>query len=262
MLDMSVDLGLGTAAWLVAWLIPFRTLTAQAELGWDVLGLICTYVFATFAEVPLDALLEWGNGPLVAWTDRTGTAPWWVIVPTFVLVADCGAYWAHRALHCRWLWSTHAWHHAPKNLYWIAGLRGSPIHILVLLAPYWLAFMLFPVPQAGLIGAALLVLDTGNQHLIHSNIHVPFARHVEWVFVTPRFHFVHHNRQPEIANSNFGFVFSFWDRLFGTYTDPDHVPVDAELGIDYEISNWRLLIGLPPPRRRYLEAAPPPRALQ
>jgi len=248
-LDISVEIGLGMAAWLVALLIPFRHAVARAEIGWDVLGAVCSYVFASYAELPLDAGIDWAGNYLGRWPEAIDSAPWWLTVPSYVFAADCGAYWAHRALHARCLWPTHAWHHAPRQLYWISGLRGSPIHILVLLTPYWVAFMLFPVPQAGLIGAALLVMDTGNQHLIHSNIKIPFTRHVEWVFVTPRFHFVHHNRRPEIANSNYGFIFSFWDRLFGSYTDPDSVSVDSELGLDYEISNWRLLLGLPAGRK-------------
>jgi sterol desaturase/sphingolipid hydroxylase (fatty acid hydroxylase superfamily) len=66
--------------------------------------------------------------------------------------------------------------------------------------------------------------------------------------VTPRFHFVHHSTNRSIANSNYGFIFSVWDRLFGTYTDPAVVPPDDSLGLGYEISSWRLVLGLPPPR--------------
>lgn len=260
MIDLSVEIGLGVAAWLIALLIPFRHFAVRAQWSWDAFGAVCSYAFAWYAEIPLDAMIDGGEEFLTGWSAWTDSAPWWIVVPAYVLAADFGAYWAHRALHARWLWPTHAWHHAPKNLNWVAGLRGSPIHTLVLLTPYWLAFMLFPAPQAGLIAGVLLVLDTGNQHLIHSNIAIPFAAAIERFLVTPRFHFVHHNRRPEIANSNYGFIFSFWDRLFGTYTDPDTVPADAELGIDYEISNWRLLLGIPAPRRRYAEA--PPRALQ
>jgi hypothetical protein len=32
---------------------------------------------------------------------------------------------------------------------------------------------------------------------------------------------------------------------FGTYTDPDTVPRDDRLGLDYEATKWRLLLGLP-----------------
>jgi hypothetical protein len=67
------------------------------------------------------------------------------------------------------------------------------------------------------------------------------------LLVTPRFHFVHHSAKQHVANSNYGFVFSAWDRIFGTYTDPGTVPRDDPLGLGYEISGWRLVLGLPPP---------------
>ena len=65
------------------------------------------------------------------------------------------------------------------------------------------------------------------------------------MLITPRFHFVHHDVDSATANSNFGFVFSLWDRCFGTYTDPDTIPADHALGLGHEASYWRLLIGLP-----------------
>ena len=37
------------------------------------------------------------------------------------------------------------------------------------------------------------------------------------VLVTPDMHRVHHSADPTETNTNFGFTFSWWDRLFGTY---------------------------------------------
>jgi sterol desaturase/sphingolipid hydroxylase (fatty acid hydroxylase superfamily) len=71
------------------------------------------------------------------------------------------------------------------------------------------------------------------------------ARHVEKLFVTPRMHFVHHSARKDYSNSNYGFVFSIWDKMFGTFTDPDSVAKDDKLGLDYNDSKWRMLIGLP-----------------
>jgi len=77
---------------------------------------------------------------------------------------------------------------------------------------------------------------------------VQYTRHIELLFVTPRFHFVHHSADVHFTNSNYGFIFTLWDRLFGTYTNPEHVAPDELLGIDYENSPHRLLLGLPPRR--------------
>jgi sterol desaturase/sphingolipid hydroxylase (fatty acid hydroxylase superfamily) len=252
--EVTFETAVGVAIWLVSLIWPMRRFATRAEVGWDVFAALCAVAFAWVAAVSLDRATDWISLALDVWYAVIEELPLWVVAPAYVVLADLGAYWAHRALHTRVLWSTHAWHHSPRNLYWLAGLRGSPVHILVLIAPYFLAFMLFPFEAAFIVSVALATLDAGNQHLIHSNLKLPFPGLLERVFVTPRYHFVHHNAKIEVANSNYGFVFSIWDRLFGTYTDPETIPIDAPLGLDYEIGNWRLALGLParPPKTNSL----------
>jgi sterol desaturase/sphingolipid hydroxylase (fatty acid hydroxylase superfamily) len=244
----AAEILLGLVIGGLALALPFRDSTRRPTWRWDIAAAIASVAFAVAAEALLDA----PEGSLMArldgWYAVPGRAPVWLVVPAYIVLADFGAYWAHRALHTPWLWPTHAWHHSPKHLYWVAGLRGSPVHMLVLYAPYYLAFALFPVPEAGLIAAVMFVIDTSNQHYIHSNLKVPWAAWLERVLVTPRLHFVHHSAKPHVANSNYGFIFSVWDRVFGTYTDPGTIPLDDPLGLGYEVSGWRLMLGLPPPR--------------
>ncbi len=40
---------------------------------------------------------------------------------------------------------------------------------------------------------------------------------LRWVFVTPNMHTIHHSDRPIETDSNFGFSFSWWDRIFRTY---------------------------------------------
>jgi sterol desaturase/sphingolipid hydroxylase (fatty acid hydroxylase superfamily) len=208
--------------------------------------------FSIAAVWILEPAADWAIGFVERWYDAVQEAPWWIVVPAYVLVADCGAYFAHRALHTRWLWPTHAWHHSSTHLYWLSGLRGSPVDVLVLNVPYFAAFVVLPTPETGSVAVGMAVLDVVNQHLIHSNIHVPYARQIERVLVTPRYHFVHHDVRPHVGNSNYGFIFSVWDRVFGTYTNPDSVAKDAPLGLARRPSRWRLLLGLPGPAERVL----------
>ena len=252
----AIDVSLGLAIWLLALAIPFRRLAARPDIGWDVVAALGTTVFAMGADALLSMPVDWVMTRIDGWYALIENAAWWLVIPSYIVLADLGAYWAHRALHTRWLWSTHAWHHSAQYLYWLSGLRGSPIHILVLSAPYFLAFIIFPLPETAIVGLAILVLDASNQHYIHSNLKIPYAKQIERVLVTPRYHFVHHSAQPSIANSNYGFIFSVWDHLFHTYTDPDAVPVDDSLGLSYEISNWRLVLGLPSREPRDLTRAP------
>lgn len=245
---IALGLVIGVCIWAVSRVVPFRRNDGQAQPGLDVLAAICGAIFGALLSPPLQAGVGWLAGFVDGWTAAIAATPLWLMLPAYLLAADCGAYWTHRLLHSRRLWSTHAFHHSPKRLNWLSGLRGSPVHILLVLVPYSLAVMLFPVPQTGRLGLVLMALYTVNQHLIHSNVRIPFARRVEYLLVTPRFHFAHHDRRPAIGNSNYGFIFTIWDRLFGTYTDPDTVDANAELGIAEENSPWRMLIGLPAPR--------------
>jgi sterol desaturase/sphingolipid hydroxylase (fatty acid hydroxylase superfamily) len=243
--DPAIEAALGAAIGVLALALPFRALSGRPQIGWDIVAATVATIFAVLAESMLEMPAALVMARLDDWYTTIDEASWWLVIPAYIVLADLGAYWAHRALHTRWLWPTHAWHHSPKFLYWLSGLRGSPVHMLVLLAPYTLAFVVFPLPDAAAINGVLLVLNASNQHYLHSNLKLPYARQLEWLFVTPRFHFVHHSTTPSIANSNYGFLFSVWDRMFGTLTDPAAVPLDDPLGLGYEISSWRLALGLP-----------------
>jgi sterol desaturase/sphingolipid hydroxylase (fatty acid hydroxylase superfamily) len=251
-LEYVADIALGFIHQGVSVLCPFRQQSAKPEIFWDIIGIAASGLFATvfyFCFDPLLGLLYqlvW----LIQWQNVVAQWPVAVTVVCFTLVTDCAVYWAHRLLHSRWLWSTHAWHHSPRYVYWASGLRGSPVHIALTLAPASFAYLLFPFDGYGTLIIAVTVFHLANQHYLHSNIWLPAQRQLEWMFITPRFHFVHHSSTPTRTNSNYGFVFSFWDRLFGTYADPDTVPADDPLGLDYEISNARLLLGLPPQPRQ------------
>ena len=60
-------------------------------------------------------------------------------------------------------------------------------------------------------------------------------RRLRWLVVTPDMHRVHHSIYPQETNSNFGFSFSWWDRLLGTYRVR---PVKGHLGMTIGISKF------------------------
>jgi sterol desaturase/sphingolipid hydroxylase (fatty acid hydroxylase superfamily) len=74
----------------------------------------------------------------------------------------------------------------------------------------------------------------------HANIALPEAldRTLRWLFVTPAMHLIHHNPNPVATNSNYGFSFSFWDRLFGTYRGDAPLPA-LPSGSDIGLEHWR-----------------------
>ena len=79
------------------------------------------------------------------------------------------------------------------------------------------------------------------------HLNVPWgARWIEGVFVTPRYHHIHHSANPIHYNLNLGDIFTVWDRLFGTYLDPSAVRNTNELdfGIGEKANPVRLIAGL------------------
>lgn len=243
----ALNVEVGLALWALSLWLPLRAFASRPEFAWDLLGGVCSSIFALGVTMGLDEGYDIVTdiGWIGEWQDVIGALEGWQLLILNVVAVDFALYWGHRLLHTRFLWSTHAWHHAPRVLYWLSGLRGSPIHILALYGPATLMFVVFPTPETGAVSFATVLIDVLNQHFIHSNLRVPYPRQLEWLFVTPRYHFVHHSTTIERANSNYGFIFSCWDRLFGTYTDPATVPAEDPLGLGYEESNWRLLFGLP-----------------
>lgn len=248
--DVLFEIAIAATFWLLSLVVPFRRVAAAPEVRWDLFAVFCGSFFALVVDAFLAIPGEWLYAALDAWHATVSQLSPWAVLLLYLIVADFGLYWAHRLLHTRPLWPTHAFHHSPRHVNVIAGLRASPIHVLVLFVPFVIAYSVFPFPASGAFAIAVFVVEIANQHYIHSNVYVPMAPQLEKLFVTPRMHFVHHSAQKVYSNSNYGFVFSIWDRMFGTFTDPDAVSPDDELGLDYEDSKWRMLIGLPRSRAR------------
>ncbi len=72
-----------------------------------------------------------------------------------------------------------------------------------------------------------------NGLLEHANVRAPagFDRILALVTTWPHMHKVHHSRRASETNTNYGNIFSLWDRLFATYT-PSARGTDIVYGLD------------------------------
>ncbi|MBC7842204.1 MAG: sterol desaturase family protein [Gemmatimonadaceae bacterium] len=171
--------------------------------------------------------------------------PWPVAFVVSVILLDFLLYVGHRLLHTSALWHTHAAHHSVEHMYWFAGSRASPVHIMVQLAMGTLLGLVWPVAGGMHAIVASTIFYAVIQHFNHANIRWRLGT-LEWLFVMPRYHFVHHGAARRLNDSNFGFVLTIWDRMFGTYTDPDDVPENFPLGLEYDVGLGRMFIGVAP----------------
>ncbi len=163
-------------------------------------------------------------------------------VTLYLIVADFGHYWIHRFMHSRFLFRIHKWHHSPRHMSWSAGLRETVFDSTFVNLAYIFAWPLLGTTST-LFQLSLAVLGMVKNDWMHLNV----SWRLEWlgqVIVTPRFHHVHHSEDPSHFNKNLGVLFSFWDRLFGTYHDPDKNPAKMQFGIGEKVPAVRLVAGL------------------
>lgn len=173
------------------------------------------------------------------------TLSWPLIVKIMCahLISDFMLYWIHRGMH-KWgfLWRTHQYHHSAESLYWLSGFRTSLMHAFLYAFPQVLVgFYLFQFTPIE-IGLGF-TFGVFSNLFTHSNLRVPQWLPLHWVLVTPDFHHPHHS-QMGTQNRNFGNVFTFWDRLFGTYVDPKKIRPDFKYGLKEKPQTWRMMIGL------------------
>ena len=117
------------------------------------------------------------------------------------------------------LWRIHRMHHADNGFDVTTGLRFHPLEIF--LSMLWKAGVVIALGAPVLAVLVFEVVLNGTSMFNHSNIDIPrpLDRLLRLVLVTPDMHRVHHSSIRAETDSNYGFNFPFWDRLFRTYTD-------------------------------------------
>jgi sterol desaturase/sphingolipid hydroxylase (fatty acid hydroxylase superfamily) len=225
---------------------PVDCRVRRPYLRLDAFSFACAVLFAWLSRAAIDAGLRAldVSSMVRALGDIRRLPSWQKILLGFVFV-DFTIYWVHRAQHSfGLLWRTHAWHHSSPHVNWLSGFRTSLVHSF-----------LYNVPQT-VVAMQLLALDTLEAGLAfaigvfiqlwdHANTQLSIGS-LKYVFIRPQDHRVHHAAERN-APANFGFVFSAWDRLFGTYVDPRTMPGNYRVGLPAAPKRGalaRLLIGV------------------
>ena len=198
---------------------PGHPVDKRKFLGLDVLAILVVIGFGEVAKY-----LVMGGIELLGWTAANGYAaplsglPVVVKILLAVAVADFLLYWVYRTMHASdLLWNTHRFHHSITQLYWLSGARTSMTHLfLFALTQMTVCYVVFglSVPEAGFAFSFGVAVNIW----VHANIRVNLGP-VQWFFITPDYHRIHHAADGR-SRKNFAFVFTVWDRLFGTHLDP------------------------------------------
>lgn len=144
--------------------------------------------------------------------------PAWFEFLFSLLLLDLAIYFQHRIFHhVPILWRLHRMHHADLDIDVTTGVRFHPLEILLSLAIKFIAIVALGAPPVAVLVFEIALNATSMFN--HSNAGMPvwLDRVLRWILVTPDMHRVHHSILRHETDSNFGFNFPWWDRLFRTY---------------------------------------------
>lgn len=220
--------------WIIEGAIPLLPLRykktkfnhAVVNFGFTLLHL----VIHTLLAILIVKLSDWcmhQNFGLVYWFNAG-------IVMTIVigvLALDFSSWLVHLVMHkVSVLWRFHLIHHSDNNVDVTTGLRHHPGDSLLRGVFFLLLIFVSGAPMYSvMIYQTLVVLSTA---FTHANISLPkkLDSTLSYVFVSPNMHKVHHHWKQPFTDSNYGAVFSIWDRLLGTFMKLD--PKDIRYGLD------------------------------
>ena len=202
-------------------LAPFLRLARNLALA------AINFVLSPLVVLPLTALAA---GHALAW--RPG---WWRGAPGLaldLLFLDFLIYWWHRANH-RWpfLWRFHLVHHLDRTLDSTTALRFHFGEVLISAGARAGAILLLGFPFVSILAFETLLLVGTLFH--HSNLKLPprLEAGLARLIITPSIHWVHHHRRRVDTDSNYGTLFSFWDRLFASRSRTRRA-LEMEIGVE------------------------------
>ncbi len=131
-----------------------------------------------------------------------------------LLAYDFLYYWYHRLGHeANFLWAIHIVHHQSEEYNYTVASRQSGIQAIAK------TFFIAPLPLLGFapeFAWTVFIAAGVHQFFLHTRL-IGRLGFLEYIFVTPSLHRVHHGRNDEYLDKNYGGVFIFWDMLYKTY---------------------------------------------
>lgn len=210
----------------------------------DLFGMLRVAGFGTFH---LDQLL-----PGV--TDKA-----WVSFLIYLLVFDFVDYWIHRGQHAfNWWWNLHSLHHSQRQMTMWSDNRNHLLDDLLRDSILVILGQLIGVGPGQFV--AIVAVTQLSESLQHANLRLHFGRIGERLWISPRYHRLHHSigigherevegealrsgRSPALGGHNFGVLLPWWDMIFRTANfevryDPTGIRDQVESGRDYGRGFW------------------------
>ena len=141
----------------------------------------------------------------------------------YLLVFDLVNYWLHRGQHAfNWWWALHSLHHSQRQMTMWSDNRNHLLDDVLRDLIFVVIAILIGVGPGQFV--ALVALGQLSESFQHANLRLWFGRVGERLWVSPRFHRLHHSvgigheshGSGTLGGYNFGVLLPWWDMLFGT----------------------------------------------
>ena len=164
--------------------------------------------------------------------------PLWLYVFLGVLFLDFfGAYLAHYTEHkVKPLWMVHLVHHSDHKVDTTTANRHHPIESVIRFSFTLLGVLVVGTPIAiVMLYQSMSLIST---QFTHANIKISpkTDKILSYFIVSPSMHKIHHHYKLPYTDSNYGNIFSIWDRMLGTYLEmnPDKIVYGVDTFPDEE----------------------------
>lgn len=170
----------------------------------------------------------------------------------YLIIFDFVAYWTHRGQHhVEWWWRLHSLHHAQRQMTMWSDNRNHLLDDVIVDVIIVLVAQSIGVAPGQFV--AIVALTQLSESFQHANLRLWFGRIGECLWVSPRFHRVHHsigigheslkNEQTVLGGHNFGVLLPWWDILFKTVNfqqryDPTGIRDQVEINRNYGQGFW------------------------
>lgn len=146
----------------------------------------------------------------------------WAVWIILLLATDLVWYWYHRLGHeINLFWGAHVVHHQSEEFNYTVSARITVFQALVRNI-FWCTLPFVGFHPAMVI--TILVVHGTYSFFTHTQV-IGKLGWLEHVLITPSHHGVHHASNEKYLNKNYGDIFVFWDKLFGTFQKEEEKPV-------------------------------------
>ena len=159
---------------------------------------------------------------------------WWVWL-LLIMATDLVWYWYHRLGHeVNFLWAAHIVHHQSEEFNLTVSARITTFQALIR-SVFWCALPFVGFHPTMVI--TILVVHGAYSFFTHTQL-IPRVKWLEHILVTPSIHGVHHASDEKYLDKNYGDVFVFWDKIFGTFQREEEPP---KYGLTHPIKSYSFL---------------------